>query len=585
MGTNGNGVKKNGMQKSGIRRNGAKNGAHAGIVVSADERGALEIRDAYRGKHLLVTGVTGFLGKVWMTMLLDHVEDVGRLTVVVRGKKGEDARARFDWIVESSPALRPLRAKYGSELWTIMAEKVDVLDARLVEPLCGLDPDAAAELMKDVDAVVHFAGLTDFEPDPRHAIDANIHGARHAADLAALSPSGRYVHVSTTFVAGLRNDEIPESIEVGVGPTGVVFDPEEELAALEAGLVGLDKKSDRVDFAMARGQALGWPNIYTYTKGLSEHLLEGREDVVTTTFRPAIVECAQNYPFVGWNEGINTSGPIIWLLGTSFQRFPAKASNHFDIVPVDTVSRAMMVVVAAALTDSARPVYQCASSHMNPFTYERAVDMSGIALRRIHRKSEDSWERNVLARLDSHCVEDVDREQVLGFRRMRLVARATRSFLREFDLSKNLSPKLYDRIDGERVDADLRSFSMKCRTADRKLGQVDEMLRQYRPFIWDLNYTFLTDHLAEEDERLSDEERVLFGFDVPAICWRHYWVNIQVPGLDLWSLPLLRGEKVPDDEPLPRPTSEPDLRQRTGEVPIVRPEDVGADGERVAVAG
>ncbi len=27
-------------------------------------------------------------------------------------------------------------------------------------------------------------------------------------------------------------------------------------------------------------------------------------------------------------------------------------------------------------------------------------------------------------------------------------------------------------------------------------------------------------------------------------------MNIQVPGLDKWSLPLLRNEKVPDDPPL-----------------------------------
>lgn len=575
--------------------NGKKNGTANGHAHSANgtsihvggvtklERAALRVRDAYRGKHLVVTGVTGFLGKVWLTMLLDHVEDVRKLTIVVRGKKGKDARARFDEIIEVSPAFRPLREKYGSAMWTLFEEKVQVLDAKLVEPLCGLDPDAAKALMADVDAVVHFAGLTDFEPDPQFAIDANIHGARHAADLAALSPSGRYVHVSTTFVAGVRTEDVPEAIDRGVSPNGTHFSPEEELEALEAGLVGLERKQDRIDFAMARAQLLGWPNIYTYTKGLSEHLLEGREDITPTTFRPAIVECALNYPFTGWNEGINTSGPIIWLLGTSFQRFPAKATNNFDIVPVDTVSRAMMVVVAAALTDSAKSVYQCGSSHMNPFTYDRAVDMSAYALRRIHEKSDDFFERTMLGRLDSHCLEDVDREQVFGFKRMRTFAKATRTFLREFDLSRKISPDLYEKIDGERVDSELRSFSMKCRTADRKLGQVDEMLRQYRPFIWDFDYTFLTDHLAHEDTRMDDEERALFGFDIPHICWRHYWVKIQVPGLDKWSVPLLRGDKVPDDEPLPRP--EEGRISQTGEVPIVRTGDTHQDRKRVAAAG
>ena len=34
------------------------------------------------------------------------------------------------------------------------------------------------------------------------------------------------------------------------------------------------------------------------------------------------------------------------------------------------------------------------------------------------------------------------------------------------------------------------------------------------------------------------------------IDWRHYWLDVQIPGLDLWSLPLLRGEKVPEDPAL-----------------------------------
>ena len=95
----------------------------------------------------------------------------------------------------------------------------------------------------------------------------------------------------------------------------------------DAALAGLETKKQRVDAAMVRARRLGWPNIYTYTKALSEHILAARDDLRVTTVRPAIVECAWRYPFPGWNEGINTSGPILWLLSTSFQRFPARATN------------------------------------------------------------------------------------------------------------------------------------------------------------------------------------------------------------------------------------------------------------------
>jgi hypothetical protein len=41
-------------------------------------------------------------------------------------------------------------------------------------------------------------------------------------------------------------------------------------------------------------------------------------------------------------------------------------------------------------------------------------------------------------------------------------------------------------------------------------------------------------------------------------------MHVQVPGLDTWCLPLLRGEKVPEDEPLA----------------LAEPDEVSADGVR-----
>jgi len=537
------GPKKNGTNG---RRNG--NGHSLGAKGIALEGGS--IREAFAGKHLLVTGVTGFLGKVWLGMVLDYLPEIRRATVIIRPKKGEDANARFQWIAERSPAFRPLRAKLGAKAFRkLIHDKIRVVEAKLVEPLCGLEEHEADTLLADVDAVVHFAGLTDFEPDPQQAIDANIHGAQHAADLAARTHGKRYIHVSTTFVAGRRSETIDESITVGVAPNGTAFDPAEELRILEAGIAERETKSQRIDYAMERANALGWPNIYTFSKALSEHLIESREDVRTTTFRPAIVECARTYPFEGWNEGINTSGPLVWLLSTTFQRFPARTTNIFDIVPVDTVARSMVVVVAEALRDRAESVYQCGSSAINPFNFRRAVDLTGLAIRRMYARRGDDFEKKVLAKLDPICAEP-DPNEVFGHRRMRLMARATRNFLRSFELRENISPKLYEKIDGEKVDQKLRKFSMDCRTTDRKLGQVNDMLRVYLPFVNEIAYVFSTDNLVAATERMSEEERALFGFDVETICWRHYWVNIQVPGLDKWSLPLLRNEKVPDDPPL-----------------------------------
>src|SRR6202035_3773775 len=78
-----------------------------------------------------------------------------------------------------------------------------------------------------------------------------------------------------------------------------------------------------VRVAMRRAQHLGWPNIYTFTKSLGESLLSrhGR-DLPIAIVRPSIVESSERSPFTGWNEGINTSGPLSYLLGTNFPQLP-----------------------------------------------------------------------------------------------------------------------------------------------------------------------------------------------------------------------------------------------------------------------
>ena len=77
------------------------------------------------------------------------------------------------------------------------------------KPGCGLS-DEDLDAMSDADAVVHCAGLTDFQPDPVKGLAANVDGAIYAADLAASLTVPRLIHVSTCYVTGTRNGEIEE---------------------------------------------------------------------------------------------------------------------------------------------------------------------------------------------------------------------------------------------------------------------------------------------------------------------------------------------------------------------------------------
>src|SRR3979411_2037118 len=112
-----------------------------------------------------------------------------------------------------------------------------------------------------------------------------------------------------------------------------------------------------------RAAELGWPNTYTLTKSLAESLIAkyGR-GLPIAVVRPAIVEPSVQEPFVGWNEGINTSASLSYLLGTSFRQLPTNEKKRLDIIPVDSVCRGMTLIAAAIIDRRNDQVYQLATS-------------------------------------------------------------------------------------------------------------------------------------------------------------------------------------------------------------------------------
>lgn len=541
------------------------------------------VREAFEGKNILVTGATGFVGKVFLGMLLDEVENVGTVHVLVRGNKEKNATERLTELFSTSPAYRPLRAKHGSKLSAFLSEHIDVVDGDVSQPLFGLTKKAATTLAKNVDLVVHIAGLTDFEPDPIQAIQINVQGGTHAADFAALTRRGRLVHISTCFVVGNRSGEIAETVTPGVAPNGRRIDPATEIASLLEATKVAETNSERKEpkwLKRARVAAgtkfaneLGYPNLYTLSKSLSEQMLATRTDISLTIARPAIVECAVSYPLQGWNEGVNTSAPLVWLLASPFRELPARPDVRFDVIPVDTCCRGMLLISAASLLNEADPLYQLGTSHENALTLGRAIDLTSLGARKHHtRDGATTLERFVFRYLDAVAV-DADKEGPLHVSRLRKFAKGLRSFVADVDMKKVLPKPVHSAV-GERVTKAQWVTHMALQGADMNLRRVEYMLRLYRPFIHDNDWVFVASGIKNLSARLTTTEQTTFGYDVKTIDWRSYWLDTQWPGLAKWCLPILDGEEIPNDPPM-----EPALRIRTKTTAKVTTDsDVEAEG-------
>src|ERR1700691_4268308 len=351
-------------------------------IVYFDEKrypARFSVRQALGGKRVMLIGVTGFIGKVWLANTLMDLPEIGKLYLLIRRQKSSPAQKRFEKIIEGSPVFDPLFEKYGERLGALLAEKIEVVEGHVSQLGLGLDSETAERLRKDLDLIINSSGLTDFNPDLRDALAVNVDSTYHLMEFIRGSDHAALLHLSTCYVAGQRDGRVGERLRANYTPAGAAdYDAEKEwyrlhefveAAQLRAdgpevteelrkqalvrehaakGLSGAalenQIRKNRVRWlknylteeGKKRANELGWPNTYTYTKSLAESLISKYgAGLPIAIVRPAIVETSVAKPFRGWNEGINTSASLSYLLGTAFRQLPSNERKRLDIIPVD----------------------------------------------------------------------------------------------------------------------------------------------------------------------------------------------------------------------------------------------------------
>ncbi|HLY92651.1 MAG TPA: SDR family oxidoreductase, partial [Candidatus Angelobacter sp.] len=341
----------------------------------------LSVRRAFAGKQVLLIGVTGFIGKVWLANTLLDLPEVKRIYLLIRRQKSNPADRRFQKMLEESPVFDPLFERHGDRLADFLRDKIEVVEGDVTQSGLGLLPDTARHLQKNLDLIINSSGLTDFNPDLRDALATNTDAALNILDFVRTSDHAGLLHLSTCYVAGEQNGRVSERIIPDYNPRGVAdFDAEREWRSLQELVRQAELRAESQEVttelrtnALAREHAakdlhgaalenqirknrvrwlknylteagsrrakeLGWPNTYTLTKSLAESLIAKHgKDVPVAVVRPAIVETSVAKPFLGWNEGINTSASLSYLLGTYFRQLPSNESKRLDIIPVDAV--------------------------------------------------------------------------------------------------------------------------------------------------------------------------------------------------------------------------------------------------------
>src|SRR5215470_8245675 len=126
-----------------------------------DDTTTFSVRQTLRGKNILLTGASGFVGKVWLCMALSRIPEIGKIHVVLRRKAGQTPHQRLERMINSSPVFKALHETYGAELPEFLNQHLRVIEGDVSADNFGFAEETISGLSGIVDLVLNCAGLVD----------------------------------------------------------------------------------------------------------------------------------------------------------------------------------------------------------------------------------------------------------------------------------------------------------------------------------------------------------------------------------------------------------------------------------------
>jgi HAD superfamily hydrolase (TIGR01490 family) len=480
-----------------------------------------------------MTGATGFLGQALLERLLADIPDC-RVHLLIRPSAGVGGPDRLRRLV-ARPVFRSLRERLGKdEFERLAAERIEVVEGDVSAEI----PD----LPSGIDVVFHCAATVSFDPPIDFAFKTNLLGTvrlYEALHRSHLRP--HVVQASTAYVAGLRKGVILEApLEHGVGWLAELDaalsrralaetesrDPERlrgfRLAAerehRRAGPQTVSQDAERrrvewveqhlVEAGTERARTLGWADVYTLTKALSERAAEQlAADIPVSIVRPSIIESALRHPYPGWIHGFKMAEPLILAYGRGeLPEFPGIPEGFLDVIPVDYVVNAMLAIAAAPPQDGPAYYHVCSGSR-NPLRYKHLYELVRAYFEEHPLPGDEGPVR-------------VPEWRFPGSGRIQTRLKAADRITRYADRAARLLP----RTPGARELAE---------RIDRRRRWVD-FLRRYSDLYGaytQAEVVYTDDKIMALYESLPAKDRAEFGFDGGSIDWRNYIVEVHCPSV------------------------------------------------------
>jgi long-chain acyl-CoA synthetase len=494
--------------------------------IDTDAKGEISAIDLFNSRTMLLLGVTGFVGKVLLAMVIDRFPELNHLFIQIRKKKNMSGQERFRTEILTSPPLAGVVERIGADR---ILERTTIIEGDLSHPMCGIRAEQLADMTGRIDLVINTAGLVDFTPPLNESLVTNVYGARNLIELVRLLDA-RLVHISTAYVAGKKSGHIPEDTPIvgyypgRTGPDDTSFNVDTEIQWCEDFVGSTTDREQLRDAGIQRADKWGWTNTYTYTKSIGEQLIARTPDLKFAIVRPAIVESARAYPFPGWNEGMTTSAPLVLMGGEGVKAWPVRKDGPLEVIPVDLIASGILIAAAAVLADRHQSVYHLATAAENPVMLPRLVGFLGMNSRYKHKHKKDG---NKLANMWKTYIET----QVVSIDQLEANRRRIRWGLDLIQATFNFLKVIL----GKRI---MEPYLKNLRITRRQIRAQQQTLDMFLPFMVHNKFIFETGNIRRTFDMMTRADRERLQWDPEEIDWADYWVNIHTKGIETWIRPM-----------------------------------------------
>ncbi|XP_013146446.1 PREDICTED: putative fatty acyl-CoA reductase CG8306 [Papilio polytes] len=328
-----------------------------------------EVNEWYRGRHVLVTGASGLMGKVLIEKMLYSVPDIGCVYALVRSKRGKTPESRIEdmWKL-------PLFSRIREEKPHMMKKLVPVSGDIMYDNL-GVDPKVLEQIYNEVSVVFHFAASLRLEAPLKEGLEMNTKGTMRVLDVAKrIKNLVSFVHLSTAFC-------YPDYSRMAEKVHDPPANPHE---VLRAASWLTDEQVNLLTPSMLQAHA----NSYTYSKRLAETLVkEQYPDLPVCVVRPSIVTPSYKEPIEGWVDNLN--GPVGLMVGAGkgvIRSMHCIGHYHAEVIPVDIAINAIIVIPYHINSLPERspeiPVFNLTSGDDRDTTWKEVLDVGKATVRK-----------------------------------------------------------------------------------------------------------------------------------------------------------------------------------------------------------